>query len=182
MRVIRSGIGREDTLSTRRQPRRTNGATGTEIMHTVASVGGSRTNRRARAWLGTATKRRMWIAVAVASIVTSGLTATAAADSPAPTDDSRSPAPVVDGPLDADTARVDARLVEIGTTREAATRDAADGYTVFRRYGTRGGLKDEFERLAADHPRITKLVTIGETVQGQGHRRPEGDAAGRAAA
>ena len=47
------------------------------------------------------------------------------------------------------------------------TRDAADGYTVFRPYGTRGGLRDEFERLAAEHPAITKLVTIGETVQGQ---------------
>jgi hypothetical protein len=63
MRVIRSGIGCEDTLSARRQPRRTNGATGTEIMRTVASVGGSHTNRRARGWLGTATKRRMWIAI-----------------------------------------------------------------------------------------------------------------------
>ena len=106
-------------------------------MRVVEGVGGSHPNSRARFWLGTAIKRRMWVAIAVASIVTSGLTATAAADSPAP------------------------------TTREAATRDAADGYTVFRPYGTRGGLREEFERLAADHPGITKLVTIGETHQGQ---------------
>jgi predicted deacylase len=66
-----------------------------------------------------------WVAIAVASIVTSGLTATAAADSP------------------------------------------GDGYTVFRQYGAHGGLKDEFERLAARNPRITKLVTIGETHRGQ---------------
>ena len=38
---------------------------------------------------------------------------------------------------------------------------------MFRPYGTRGGLRDEFERLAAEHPAITKLVTIGETHQGQ---------------
>ena len=38
---------------------------------------------------------------------------------------------------------------------------------MFRPYGTRGGLRDEFERLAAENPRITKLVTIGKTHQGQ---------------
>ena len=55
-------------------------------MRTLAGLGGSHRNPRARFWLGTATKRRMWVAIAVASIVTSGLAATAAADSPAPTD------------------------------------------------------------------------------------------------
>ena len=70
------------------------------------------------------TKLRMWIAVAVATIVTSGLAPTGAAE-------------------------------------------AADGDTVFRPYGTPGGLKDEFEQLAARHPRITKLVTTGESRQGR---------------
>jgi hypothetical protein len=97
--VIRCVIGSEEARSARRQPRRPNRATGAEIMR--------------------------WVAIALASIVTSGLTATAAADSP------------------------------------------GDGYTVFRQYGAHGGLKDEFERLAARNPRITKLVTIGETHRGQ---------------
>ena len=38
---------------------------------------------------------------------------------------------------------------------------------MFRPYGAPGGLKDEFEQLAAEHPDITKLVTIGQTVQGE---------------
>ena len=53
-------------------------------MRTLAGLGGSHRNLRSRFWLGTATKRRLWVAVAVASIVTSGLAATAAADSAAP--------------------------------------------------------------------------------------------------
>ena len=44
---------------------------------------------------------------------------------------------------------------------------SADGDEVFRPYGAAGGLKDEFEQLAAEHPDITKLVTIGQTVQGE---------------
>ena len=44
---------------------------------------------------------------------------------------------------------------------------SADGYEVFRPYGAAGGLKDEFEQLAAEHPDITKLVTIGQTVRGE---------------
>ena len=31
----------------------------------------------------------------------------------------------------------------------------------------RAACKDEFEQLAAEHPDITKLVTIGQTVQGE---------------
>ena len=145
-------------------------------MRTVAGVGGGHPNPRAPARLGTATKRLLWVAIAVASIVTSGLTATAAADSSAPTDDSRSPL-VVDGPLDAHAAGSDARLVEVGATREAATRDAADGYTVFRPYGSRGGLKDEFEQLAAEHPRHHQAGHDRRDRAGPGHRRPQGVAA-----
>ena len=43
----------------------------------------------------------------------------------------------------------------------------ADSYEVFRPYGAAGGLKDEFEQLAAENPDITKLVTIGQTVRGE---------------
>ncbi len=53
------------------------------------------------------------------------------------------------------------------TVAQRATAEAADGFEVFRRYGGPGGLKAEFARAAARHPRITKLVTIGRTVNGQ---------------
>ena len=55
----------------------------------------------------------------------------------------------------------------LGTASEAATVASADGYGVFRPYGAPGGLKDELQQLAADAPDITKLVTIGQTVQGE---------------
>jgi predicted deacylase len=49
-----------------------------------------------------------------------------------------------------------------------ASPPVASGYAgVFRPYGAAGGLKDEFEQLAAEHRGITKLVTIGRTVQGE---------------
>ena len=54
-----------------------------------------------------------------------------------------------------------------GTASEAGTVASAVGDGVFRPYGAPGGLKDEFEQLAAEHPDITKLVTIGQTVQGE---------------
>ena len=55
----------------------------------------------------------------------------------------------------------------LGTAPEPETVASADGDGVFRPYGAPGGLKDEFEQLAAEHPDITKLVTIGQTVQGE---------------
>ena len=55
----------------------------------------------------------------------------------------------------------------LGTASEAGTVASAVGDGVFRPYGAPGGLKDEFEQLAAEHPDITKLVTIGQTVQGE---------------
>jgi predicted deacylase len=55
----------------------------------------------------------------------------------------------------------------LGTVSEPGTVASAGGDGVFRPYGAPGGLKDEFEQLAAEHPDITKLVTIGSTVQGQ---------------
>jgi hypothetical protein len=42
-----------------------------------------------------------------------------------------------------------------------------DGYNVFRRYGSEGGLKQEYESLAAAYQDITKVVTIGQTHLGQ---------------
>jgi hypothetical protein len=47
------------------------------------------------------------------------------------------------------------------------SQQAATGYTVFRSYSEAGGLRDELIELAKQYPRLTKLVTIGKTVQGQ---------------
>jgi hypothetical protein len=64
---------------------------------------------------------------------------------------------------------VELELKEIDGESVAAlsTRLAQEGHAVFRPYGGPGGLKEEFEQIAADNPSITKLVTIGQTVQGQ---------------
>ena len=53
------------------------------------------------------------------------------------------------------------------TAAERATAAAAAGFEVFRQYSGAGGLKEEFEQIAADHRRITKLVSIGRTINGQ---------------
>ena len=64
---------------------------------------------------------------------------------------------------------VDLELKQVNgeSAAEMSTRLAAEGYAVFRPYGGPGGLKEEFEQIAAANPDITKLVTIGQTVQGQ---------------
>lgn len=53
------------------------------------------------------------------------------------------------------------------TVAQRATALAADGFEVWSRYAGAGGLKEQYEQMAADHPRITKLVSIGKTVNGQ---------------
>jgi Zinc carboxypeptidase/Immune inhibitor A peptidase M6 len=50
---------------------------------------------------------------------------------------------------------------------QRATLQAAAGDGVFRRYAGAGGLKEEFEQAADDHRKITKLVSIGETINDQ---------------
>jgi hypothetical protein len=55
----------------------------------------------------------------------------------------------------------------LATASEAGPVASAPGDGVFRPYGAPGGLKDEFEQLAAEHPDITKLVTIGQSVRGE---------------
>ncbi len=57
---------------------------------------------------------------------------------------------------------------EIGgqTAAQRATAAAA-ALQVFRPYSGAGGLKQEFEQVAAAHRRITKLVSVGRTLNGQ---------------
>jgi hypothetical protein len=53
------------------------------------------------------------------------------------------------------------------TVAQRATLQAAEGYEVFRPYAGAGGLKEEFEQVAAENPGITKLVSYGQSVNGQ---------------
>jgi hypothetical protein len=64
---------------------------------------------------------------------------------------------------------VDLELKEIDgqSAAELSTLQAAQGFEVFRTYGGDGGIKEEFEQIAADNPDIVKLVTIGQSVNGQ---------------
>lgn len=48
---------------------------------------------------------------------------------------------------------------------ESRVEDAAEG--VFRPYSGKGGLKEEILRTAREHPDLTKVVSIGKTVQGK---------------
>ncbi|MBN2624991.1 MAG: immune inhibitor A [Acidimicrobiales bacterium] len=64
---------------------------------------------------------------------------------------------------------IDLELKEVDgeSAAEMSTRLAQAGHAVFRPYGGPGGLKEEFEQIAADNPAIAELVVIGQTVEGQ---------------
>jgi len=47
------------------------------------------------------------------------------------------------------------------------SEQAAAGHTVFRSYSEPGGIRDELIAISKQFPRLTKLVTIGRTVQGK---------------
>jgi len=53
------------------------------------------------------------------------------------------------------------------TFTEAANARIAAGQTVYRSYSEPGGIEDELRRTARRHPRITKLVRMGRSLQGQ---------------
>jgi hypothetical protein len=64
--------------------------------------------------------------------------------------------------VDLELKRVDGQSVA-----QRATLQAANGFEVFKTYSGAGGLKEEFEEAADDNRRITKLVTYGETINGE---------------
>jgi hypothetical protein len=89
-------------------------------------------------------------------------------------------------PAEAGKVRVEAVLSEVEASRlagrglklsvkmirgekasNALRRQALAGNTVYRSYSEPGGLREELEKVAAEHPSITKLLTVGHTVQGQ---------------
>ena len=53
------------------------------------------------------------------------------------------------------------------TVTQRATAEAAAGYTVWQQYSGPGGIKAEVEQLARRHPRITKTMSIGKSINGQ---------------
>ena len=58
------------------------------------------------------------------------------------------------------------KKVDGATVTQRMTAAAASGYTVFRSYSEPGGIRDELIGIARQYPRLTKLVSIGRTVQG----------------
>ncbi|WP_231626619.1 M14 family metallopeptidase [Streptomyces apocyni] len=58
-------------------------------------------------------------------------------------------------------------LAEHKVSATAERRLAAQGDGVFRPYSGKGGLKEEIVKTGQAHPDLTKVVSIGKTVQGQ---------------
>jgi len=54
---------------------------------------------------------------------------------------------------------------------EAARLQNLAGYDAYRSYSAPGGIADELRETAAAYPKITKLVTIGKTIQGKDSSR-----------
>ena len=53
------------------------------------------------------------------------------------------------------------------TSTQLAAQQAEGGYKVWRSYDEPGGIEDEIQAMAAQHPNIVKLVDIGNTHQGR---------------
>ncbi len=59
------------------------------------------------------------------------------------------------------------KVIDGQTVTQRATAAAAEGYEVFRTYSGEGGLKEEYVRVAGRNPKITKLVNVGQTANGE---------------
>jgi predicted deacylase len=55
----------------------------------------------------------------------------------------------------------------LGAAAADESAPATGGVDVFRPYGAAGGLREDFGQLAATHPDIAQLVTIGRSLRGQ---------------
>jgi len=60
-----------------------------------------------------------------------------------------------------------ARVGDGRTLRQVAAAQAAGGYTVWRSWDQRGGIRDQLRRIARRNPRIAKLETIGRSGRGR---------------
>ncbi len=59
------------------------------------------------------------------------------------------------------------KRVDGETVSSRLSAQAEEGHSVFRSYSEPGGIRDELIALSREYPRLTKLVVIGESVQGQ---------------
>lgn len=59
------------------------------------------------------------------------------------------------------------KLIRGQKASDALRKQALAGNVVYRQYSGPGGLREELEKIAAANPSITKLLTIGHTVQGK---------------
>lgn len=66
-----------------------------------------------------------------------------------------------------DLAAQGVKLAERRVPAKAAARTEAAGDGVFRPYSGKGGLQEEILRTAQENPGLTKVVSIGKTVQGK---------------
>ena len=69
--------------------------------------------------------------------------------------------------LAADGVRLRVKKVKGRTSLQQAAVAAADGPSVFRPYSGPGGLEQELRAITAAHPRTTKLVELGRSVEGK---------------
>ena len=53
------------------------------------------------------------------------------------------------------------------SAKQLADEQAASGYTVWRSWDEKGGIRDELYRLAKDNPQLVKLEVLGHTYQGR---------------
>jgi hypothetical protein len=60
-----------------------------------------------------------------------------------------------------------AKRIAGASAAQRATAEVHAGLSVFRRYSGPGGLQEEFNQIAAQNPKITKLLNIGKSVNGQ---------------
>ena len=59
------------------------------------------------------------------------------------------------------------RKVKGKTLKQLAADDAANGYTVWKSYDEKGGIRDQMYAIAAANPQLAKLVKLGTTIQGR---------------
>jgi hypothetical protein len=63
--------------------------------------------------------------------------------------------------------RLEVKRIGGKSSSQVLREQAAAGWSAFRSYSEPGGIRDEIAAVAARYPRLTKVVTIGRTVQGK---------------
>ena len=69
--------------------------------------------------------------------------------------------------LKADGVKLAEKKIDGSTVSRRMEAEADNGYNVWRSYSEPGGIRDELAAINKQYPRLTKLVRIGRSVQGQ---------------